>query len=86
MPALQGSGMHQHSSRPALPWRQKAACLLHYLMENTGVASLLPHLTASCRMGISSDAQLYYMTDFSQASLCIETQAGKKHLNYQCSL
>lgn len=85
MPALQGSGMRQHSSRPAPPWRRRAACLLHYLMENSGVASLLPHLTATCRIGISSDAQLYYMTDFSQASLCVETQVRTKHLNYQCS-
>lgn len=54
-------------------------------MENTGVASLLPDLTASCRIGISSDAQLYYMTDFSQASLCIETQVRTKYLNYQHS-
>lgn len=75
----------QFQARPSL---EAESCLSAPLSDGehwTGVASLLPHLTVSCRMGLSSDAQLYYMTDFSQASLCIERLVRTKYLNYQCS-
>lgn len=47
-------------------------------MESTGVACLFgsPRLAVYDRMGIPSDAQDYYVTDFSQAGFCIEAEGG----------